>query len=52
MRLDNDAVVYLRMATSLADGGPLERTGLPPGYPALIAILDILGLGNYFVFVL
>lgn len=52
LRLDNDSVVYLRMATSLADGTMLDRTGLPPGYPALIAILDSLGLGRSFVFVL
>jgi hypothetical protein len=52
LRLDNDSVVYLRMATSLADGTALDRTGLPPGYPALIAILDSLGLGRSFVFVL
>lgn len=52
MRVDNDSVVYLHMATSLADGIPLDRTGLPPGYPALIAVLDSLGLGLSFVFVL
>lgn len=52
LRLDNDAVVYLRMATSFADGIPMDRTGLPPGYPALVAFLDSLGLGFPFVFVL
>ena len=52
MRLDNDSVVYLHMATSIADGIRLEPTGLPPGYPTLIAALDGLGLGRSFVFVL
>lgn len=52
LRLDNDSVVYLRMATSLVDGMPLDGTGLPPGYPALIGILDMLGVGFPFVFVL
>jgi len=52
MRLDNDSVVYLHMATNIADGIRLEPTGLPPGYPTLIAALDGLGLGRSFVFVL
>ena len=52
MRLDNDSVVYLRMATSIADGIRIEATGLPPGYPTFIAALDGLGLGRSFVFVL
>jgi len=52
LRLDNDSVVYLRMATSLVDGTALDPSGLPPGYPALIALLDTLGLGFPFVFVL
>lgn len=52
LRLDNDSVVYLRMATSFVDGVALDPTGLPPGYPALIALLDTLGLGFPFVFVL
>lgn len=52
MRLDNDSVVYLRMAASLVDGVPMEKTGLPPGYPALVAVLEMLGMGRYFVFVM
>jgi hypothetical protein len=52
MRVDNDSVVYLKMATSLADGATLDQTGLPPGYPAFIALLDSLGLGHSFVFIL
>ncbi len=52
IRLDNDSVVYLRMAASLVDGTPVESTGLPIGYPAFISVLDRLGLGYSFVFVM
>lgn len=39
MRLDNDSVVYLKMATSLADGTALDRAGRPdvPRYSAMKA---------------
>ena len=52
MRLDNDSVVYLYMATSLADGVPFQPTGLPIGYPAFISLLIRAGLGSSFLFVL
>lgn len=52
MRLDNDSVVYLHMATSMTDGVPRETTGLPIGYPAFISLLERLGLGVSFFFVL
>ena len=52
LRLDNDSVVYLRMAAAMADGVSIEPTGLPIGYPAMIALLDKVGLGSSFFFVL
>jgi hypothetical protein len=52
MRLDNDSVVYLTVASDLAQGNPIHTTGLPVGYSAFIALLDILGIAKSFVFVL
>ena len=52
LRLDNDSVVYLHMATNIVDGLPVDSRGLPPGYPAMIALLDKAGLGYAFVFTL
>lgn len=52
LRLDNDSVVYLRMAAAMADGVSIEPTGLPIGYPAMVALLDRIGLGSSFFFVL
>lgn len=52
IRLDNDSVVYLYMATNIADGKPFADTGLPIGYPAFVALLDSIGLGAAWVFVL
>ncbi|MEO5579172.1 MAG: hypothetical protein ABIR58_00825 [Gemmatimonadaceae bacterium] len=52
LRLDSDALRYFRIAMSLADGLPLPSEGFPVGYPAVIATLDVLGLGSSFFIVL
>jgi hypothetical protein len=52
IRLDNDSVVHLRTGARLADGYASDVTSSPLGYPAFIAMLDRLGLGMSFVFVL
>ena len=52
MRLDNDSVVYLNMARNMTDGLPLQSTGLPAGYPAFISLLERIGLGVSWLFVL
>lgn len=52
LRLDNDSVVYLHMATGLVNHVAIDSTGLPSGYPALVALLEELGLGRSIFFVL
>ncbi len=52
LRLDHDAVLYLRMAIGFAEATPVAGPDFPPGYPALIALLDIAGLGSPFWFIL
>jgi hypothetical protein len=50
MRLNNDAIVYLSLATSAADGGGFNYHGAPErypsGYPGLIFLLVKSGLGH------
>jgi len=52
LRLDSDAVDYLTTGAAIADGRPLPDVPFPPGYPALIAVLDRLGLGSTSFFIL
>ena len=55
LRLTPDSVIYLSIGASAAEGkGFLFRgypTLHPPGYPALVAALDLLGLGVSWAFV-
>ncbi len=55
LRLTPDAVIYLSMARSAADGEGFypqgRRTHFPPGYPAMLAALDRAGLGVSWAFV-
>ena len=52
LRLDSDAVDYLITGAAIADGRALPDVPFPPGYPAVIAVLDRLGLGStsFFIF--
>lgn len=51
IRLDTDSLRYMVLAISIADGAPAARVEFPSGYPAIIALLDRLGLGspNWFI---
>jgi hypothetical protein len=49
LRLDTDSASYLRIAASIADGHgthPPDTPSFPPGYPSLVAGLDLAGLGT------
>jgi len=54
MRLNTDAIVYLSLATSAADGGGFVYHGTseryPLGYPAFIYLLIKMGLGHAWAF--
>jgi hypothetical protein len=52
LRLESDAVDYLRTAAALEDGRALPTVPFPPGYPIIIAALDRAGLGSVLYFVL
>lgn len=52
LRLESDAVDYLRTAAALEDGRALPKVPFPPGYPIIIAVLDRVGLGSVLYFVL
>lgn len=52
LRLESDAVDYLRTAAAIADGRVLPKVPFPSGYPIIIATLDRLGLGSSSFFVL
>lgn len=52
LRLDDDAVDYLRMGTAIADGLLVPAVPVPVGYPVFLAFLDRAGLGSSFFFVL
>ena len=52
LRLDDDAVDYLRMAAALADGRPVPSVPVPIGYPVFLSLIDRAGLGASFFFVL
>ena len=52
LRLDDDAVDYLRMAAAVADGRPVPPVPVPIGFPVFLAFLDRAGLGSSFYFVL
>jgi hypothetical protein len=55
LRVDVDSAALLRIGASLADGTglhPPESHSLPPGYPALVAALDVVGIAVPPVFVL
>ncbi len=49
LRVDTDSALLLRIAASLADGTGLHPPGsqsFPPGYPVLLAALDIAGVAG------
>jgi hypothetical protein len=49
LRLDTDSASYLQIAASIADGKgtrPPHVPAFPAGYPALVAGLDVVGLGT------
>ena len=49
LRLDTDSAQYLGIAASIADGtgaSPHGYADFPPGYPSLVAALDVAGLGS------
>jgi len=57
LRLNIDSIQILEMAASAADGNGFntsnrEAVRYPPGYSAVIALLDIVGLGTSWMFVL
>ena len=52
LRLESDAVDYLRTAAALEDGRALPKVPFPPGYPMIIAAFARVGLGSVFYFVL
>src|SRR5215212_2957345 len=52
LRLESDAVDYLRTAAALEDGRALPKVPFPLGYPIIIAAFDRVGLGSVFYFVL
>ena len=50
LRINNDGVSYLGLAISMVDGRDLPLSPIaaqyPPGYPLLLAGLDVVGLGS------
>jgi hypothetical protein len=52
LRLDSDAVDYLSTGAAIADGRALPKVLFPPGFPAIISLLDRAGLGSSFFFIL
>ncbi len=56
LRLNTDSVVLLSIGASVADGHGFlyrgEATHFPPGYPAMVALLDRLGLASSWSFIL
>lgn len=49
LRLDTDSALYLHIAGAIADGdgpSPDGAAAFPPGYPALVAVLDIGGVAT------
>lgn len=52
LRLDDDALDYLRMAAAITDGQHLPTLPIPVGYSAMISLLERAGLGTSAFFVL
>jgi hypothetical protein len=56
LRLNGDSIVLLSMGASAADGHGFlyrgEATHFPTGYPAMVAVLDRLGLASSWSFIL
>ena len=56
LRLNTDSIVLLNIGASVADGHGFlyhgAATHFPPGYPALVAFLDFLGLAASWSFIL
>jgi hypothetical protein len=46
LRLSEDAVRYLLISNSIAEGRLVGINGVPPGYPAFVALLDRLNLAT------
>ncbi len=46
LRLAGDSPVYLCDATDLAQGRGFSDDHLPPGYPHVLAVLNLIGLGS------
>jgi len=51
LRIDDDAVDYLRMAAAITDRQPIPPIPLPHGFPILVSALERAGLGSSFFFV-
>ena len=52
LRLDDDALDYLNVATALADGRATPNLPIPHGYPWIVALLDHGHMGSSAFFVL
>ena len=56
LRLNTDSVVLLSIGASVADGHGFlyhgEATHFPPGYPAMVAFLNVLGVASSWSFIL
>lgn len=46
LRLAGDSPLYLSDASEVVDGRGFHDTHLPPGYPYVLAALDVIGLGS------
>lgn len=46
LRLAGDTSVYLCDATDLSEGRGFRDDHLPPGYPRVLAVMDLMGLGS------
>lgn len=56
LRLNTDSIVLLSIGGSVADGHGFlyhgEATHFPPGYPAMVALLNLLGVASSWSFIL
>lgn len=52
LRLDDDALDYLNIATAITDGRPTPNLPIPHGYPWIVSALERAGMGASAFFVL
>lgn len=52
LRLDDDALDYLNIATAITDGRPTPNLPIPHGYPWIVSVLERAGMGASAFFVL